>query len=215
MSAPPPDRRPHPHLPLVILAAAVLGLLAYRGYGPRLAARPTEHFPVAANPVDLNAADRAELLQIPGIGPGLADAILSHRQTAGRFDRVENLADVKGIGTKTLDKLRPWVKVSEPPPGFVARGQEPAVERLARKPSAERPAVSAPIGKKLAPGETLDVNAATADELQRLPGIGPALAGRIVAEREKRPFASADELRRVSGIGPKTLDKLRPFVVVK
>jgi competence protein ComEA len=155
------------------------------------------------------------LLQIPGVGPVLADAILTHRQSVGRFDRVEDLADVRGIGAKTLDKLRPWVKVGEPGPGYVARGQEPAVEQLARKPSPERLAAPAPSGKKLRPGETLDVNAATADELQRLPGIGPVLAARIIAERERRPFASDDDLRRVSGIGPKTLEKLRPFVVVK
>src|SRR5947208_3121663 len=111
MSEPPPARRPDPHLPLVLLAAAVLGLLAYRGYGPRVSTRPTEHQPVASNPVDLNAADKAELLQIPGIGPSLADAILTHRREVGRFDRVEDLTAVRGIGAKTLDKLRPWTAV--------------------------------------------------------------------------------------------------------
>jgi competence protein ComEA len=50
------------------------------------------------------------------------------------------------------------------------------------------------------------VNSATPEELMRLPGVGPALAARIVAAR---PFASLDELLRVRGIGPKTLDKLR------
>lgn len=50
------------------------------------------------------------------------------------------------------------------------------------------------------------VNSATAEELMRLPGVGPALAARIVAAR---PFASLDELLRVPGIGPKTLDRLR------
>ena len=37
-------------------------------------------------------------------------------------------------------------------------------------------------------------------------------AGRIVVEREKKPFASVEDLRRVSGIGAKTLEKLRPFL---
>src|SRR5438046_3172570 len=153
MSEPPPARRPDPHLPLVLLAAAVLGLLAYRGYGPRVSTRPTEHQPVASNPVDLNAADKAELLQIPGIGPTLADAILTHRREVGRFDRVEDLTAVRGIGAKTLDKLRPWVTVGDGPE-FVARGQEPPVERLERKPRpASGPAPTAQ-GKKLGPGET-------------------------------------------------------------
>ena len=58
------------------------------------------------------------------------------------------------------------------------------------------------------------MNRATVEELQRLPGIGPTLSGRIVQVREREPFHSVDELRRVPGIGPKTLERLRPFVTV-
>src|SRR5262249_37897900 len=68
--------------------------------------------------------------------------------------------------------------------------------------------------KELSPNTQIDVNRAGADELQKLPGVGPVLARRIIAEREKTPFQSVDELRRVSGIGVKTLEKLRPFVTV-
>ncbi|MEP6686468.1 MAG: helix-hairpin-helix domain-containing protein [Verrucomicrobiota bacterium] len=56
-------------------------------------------------------------------------------------------------------------------------------------------------------GAKLDVNAATADELDHLPGIGAVLAARIIAAR---PFKSADDLRRVKGIGAKKYVKLRP-----
>lgn len=52
----------------------------------------------------------------------------------------------------------------------------------------------------------VSLNAASPGELARLPGIGPALARRIVAAR---PFATLDDLLRVSGIGPKTLAGLR------
>src|SRR5205823_10429093 len=62
--------------------------------------------------------------------------------------------------------------------------------------------------------DPIDVNRAAADELQKLPGIGPRLAQRILDERAKAPFKSVDDLRRVSGIGPKTLEKLRAFVTV-
>lgn len=222
MSAPPTPKPPH--LPLALLAATVLVLIVYRGYGPRFTARPTDHLPPAVAAVDLNAADKAELLQIPGVGPTLADAILTHREAAGRFDRVDDLSGVRGIGPKTLDKLRPWVRVSpggedQPTAALpAAGGPDLPVERLERKPTADRPSPPTPVagaGKKLAAGETIDVNAASADELQRLPGIGPALAGRIVAERGKKPFSSPDDLRRVSGIGPKTLDRLRPHVVCR
>ena len=58
----------------------------------------------------------------------------------------------------------------------------------------------------------VDLNRATPEELALLPGIGPAIAGRIVSERSERgPFASVDELRRVKGIGAATLERVRPF----
>lgn len=66
--------------------------------------------------------------------------------------------------------------------------------------------------KELLPGETIDVNAAGPDELQRLPGVGPVTAAKIIAERQREPFRKPEDLRRVSGVGPKTLDKLRPHV---
>lgn len=61
----------------------------------------------------------------------------------------------------------------------------------------------------------LDVNTAGVHALVALPGIGPTLAGRIVADRAQRgSFGSVDALRRVKGIGPATVERLRPLVVV-
>ena len=59
----------------------------------------------------------------------------------------------------------------------------------------------------------ININTATAAELQQLPGIGPAKAAAIIAEREKNgPFQTIDELTRVSGIGPNTLNVIRDYV---
>ena len=67
--------------------------------------------------------------------------------------------------------------------------------------------------RPLAEGERVDVDRAAADELERLPRVGPALARRIVAEREAHgPFGSLQGLRRVSGIGPKLLHDLEAHV---
>jgi len=56
----------------------------------------------------------------------------------------------------------------------------------------------------------VDVNIASAGDLERLPGIGAVLAARIVAEREERgPFATIDDMARVNGIGPATIDGFR------
>lgn len=61
----------------------------------------------------------------------------------------------------------------------------------------------------------VDVNLATAEELERLPGIGPATAERIVAYRQEHGgFAQIAELRQVPGVGPKALDALSEFVTV-
>lgn len=61
----------------------------------------------------------------------------------------------------------------------------------------------------------LDVNQATAQQLQQLPGIGPVLAGRIVEFRNSRGgFTNVDELRRVKGIGRKTFERIRAFIAV-
>ena len=58
-------------------------------------------------------------------------------------------------------------------------------------------------------GEKILVNEASVEELQRLPGIGPSLAGRVI---EGRPFHSVGDLQRVSGIGPATADRLEEFL---
>ena len=59
-------------------------------------------------------------------------------------------------------------------------------------------------------GSPINVNKASAIELESLPGVGPATADQIIREREANgPFSSIDDLTRVSGIGPATVEKLR------
>jgi competence protein ComEA len=79
------------------------------------------------------------------------------------------------------------------------------------------PAEIAPVSAgALALGQPLDLNRATAVELEVLPKVGPALAGRIVALRERRGgFKSVEELDDVKGIGPATLKQLAPLVTVR
>ena len=62
---------------------------------------------------------------------------------------------------------------------------------------------------------TLDVNRAKQQDFERLPGIGPVLARRIVEYRESRgAFQDIEQLRRVKGIGIKTFEGIRAFVTV-
>ncbi len=62
----------------------------------------------------------------------------------------------------------------------------------------------------------LDINSATLDELETLPGIGPVLAGRIIEYRQKfGPFAAPDSLLNVRGIGKTKLSKIIDKITVK
>ncbi len=63
---------------------------------------------------------------------------------------------------------------------------------------------------------TVDINSAAAEDLQRLPGIGPAMAVRIVEHRRQSgKFTAAEQLMDVSGIGAKTFAKMQPFIRVR
>lgn len=62
-------------------------------------------------PIDLNTADVAMLETLPGVGPSIAAAIVRHRETEGRFERVDDLLDVAGIGPSRLAQLEGLVTV--------------------------------------------------------------------------------------------------------
>jgi competence protein ComEA len=61
----------------------------------------------------------------------------------------------------------------------------------------------------------VNINTASHDELELLPGIGPTRSKAIVAYRVKRPFKDPRHLLRVKGIGRRTLHRILPFLVVK
>lgn len=91
-----------------------------------------------------------------------------------------------------------------------------AVDSLIAAGGRRRGAAQGKSGAQAAPGlaqHPIDVDVAPASELERLPGIGPALAGRIVADREANgPFGSAAALQRVRGVGPVLAGRLAPYV---
>ena len=62
--------------------------------------------------LDLNRASAGELESLPGIGAVLAQRVIAFRESVGRFQKIEDLREVKGIGAKTFDRLKSFVMVS-------------------------------------------------------------------------------------------------------
>jgi competence protein ComEA len=91
-------------------------------------------------------------------------------------------------------------------------GRETGEARAPPAPPPPAPVESA-AARALREGRGIDVNTAGEADLVLLPRIGPALARRIVAEREAHgPFRDVDDLGRVRGIGPRTIERLRPLL---
>lgn len=61
----------------------------------------------------------------------------------------------------------------------------------------------------------VNINTATVEQLEMLPGIGPAMAQKIVDYRAKKPFQETTHLIRIKGIGPKTYAKFKQYLVLK
>jgi len=74
--------------------------------------------PVAGAVLDLNQASHQELCTLPGVGPKKAQAIIDLR-TRRPFTRVTQLLEVRGIGKKSLEKLKPRVRVTPRPPALL------------------------------------------------------------------------------------------------
>jgi len=96
----------------LFLAAAPLVVVAPASPHPAFAA-PAQQAQAEVKPVDINTADAAELQKVPGIGEALARRIVEFREANGRFEKVDDLLNVRGIGVTSLEKLRPYLVVKK------------------------------------------------------------------------------------------------------
>ena len=149
--------------------------------------------------VDANTASAEELDTVPGIGPAIAGRIVAYRTQNGPFGSVADLEAVRGIGPRTLERMSPYLTVTE--------GDVRGVAAVDAAPAEE---TSAP------PEPLVNLNTASAEVLDTLDGIGPALAARIIEFRETfGPFQSVGDVVQVRGIGPRTLQGFAHRVTVE
>ncbi len=151
--------------------------------------------------LDPNMAGEEELDRLPGIGPAAARAIVESRIADGRFEDVEALLRVRGIGPATIERLAPHLTLDAGGGGRPVRGAVTATPRPAR-------GAASSATQQVVPA--IDLNRATSEELEQVRGIGPALAARIIARRDEvGGFGRVDDLIEVRGIGPATLQSMR------
>jgi competence protein ComEA len=164
--------------------------------------------PLAAGErVDPNTATESELDRLPRVGPGQARKIVAWRQAHGPFRTLGDFDAVPGVGAGLLAAVSPFLALPPAPDASAPTGP------TATRPVADEPRPATASDAAPEPGGVVDLNHATAEELRALPGIGPALAARVVAWRaEHGPFRSVDALESVPGIGHKTATRLRPRV---
>ena len=168
--------------------------------------------------IDPDRAGPQELGRLPGVGPGLARRIVEDRARHGPYGSLSGLDRVPGVGTRLLERIAPYVAFAGTPAGLteladtgrrrgIATAPEqavPSAPRRARTPpgilsSDPFPAPRPPV-TPTASGPDL-LNTGTAAALDRLPGIGPARALRIVQFRDSAgPFRSPEDVARIPGI---------------
>jgi competence ComEA-like helix-hairpin-helix protein len=154
--------------------------------------------------IDPNTAPVVELARLPRVGPAVAERIVQDRERHGPFHSAADLARVPGIGPQTVASLTPHLSLDHGAPPVAGR------------PIAQSPSRPVPRSGWSGPGaDVVDLNLASAAELESLPGIGPSLAGRIVAYRDSvGRLESVDDLMAVRGIGEATLARIRDRVRV-
>ena len=86
-------------------------------YIPKIGEEDDEDFKAVMNLekksslININIATLEELMRLPGIGESKGNAIIEYRESVGRFDSIDDLANVSGIGGKTVEKLREFVDI--------------------------------------------------------------------------------------------------------
>jgi competence protein ComEA len=186
------------------------------------AKEPKATEPVSGAPVDLNTADLKALEALPGVGPATAQKIIAARP----FKSVDDLSKVKGMSKAKVEALKDKVTVVQEKAAAPKTKPAPVAPAPAATPIAEKPAVTkepAPPAKsaatekeketaaKLAPGQKVNLNTASKEELDKLFDIGPVKAQAII---DGRPYQKIEDVMKVKGIKEGIFEKIKDHITV-
>jgi competence protein ComEA len=189
---------------LNIFLAVSIGLFLTAGKSPVYAEAPK-------SPVDLNTASQKDLEAIKGVGPATAKKIIAGRP----YKALEDLKKA-GLSEKAIDSIKPFVIIGTASPAVeekkpaapAAKQASPAVAEKEKKTKA----TEAKSSTKLAPGQKVNLNTATKEELDALPEIGPVKAQAII---DGRPYKTVEDVMKVKGIKEGTFNKIKDSITVK
>jgi competence protein ComEA len=194
---------------LFLCFALVTALITVAPDVSSAAAKKAAEAPASA--VDINTADQKTLEALPGIGKATAKAIIAGRP----YKSVDDLKRVKGMSDKKINSLRSKVTVgaaAAPAPSAAPAPKATAEDKKA--PAAEKAAKtkSSKSAGKLAPGQKININTATQQEIEALPGIGPKKAQDII---KGRPYDKPEDIMKVKGIKQGIYNKIKDNIVVR
>ncbi len=216
----------------LIAAWAVIAPLA-QAQEKKTSAQAQAPTPGKKSQVNVNSADAKTLEALPGIGPVLAQRIIEGRP----YKTLADLGKVKGLNKAKLDTIKDDLTFGSAPTQATetAKKAKPAKSSAtsaeSKPPQQTTPAAAKPTGSKkdqatplpsaarasgsLTPGQKININKATAEELDRLPGIGPAKAKAIIDYRNQNgDFKTIEDIQKVKGIKAGAFSKITDLIKV-
>jgi competence protein ComEA len=176
--------------------------------------------------VNVNTADAETLATLPGVGPTTAQRIIEGRP----YHKLADLEKVKGLNQTKVEALKGKVSFAQPKtkhekttesakteqdsPSSTSTAKHTVPTSTGNPPTSSGSSSSAhSTSNKLAPGEKININTASVEELDRLPGIGKTKAQAIVDYRNQNgSFKTLEDIEKVKGIKAGSFEKLKDYI---